>query len=469
MDIKERFASFVQKYDALLIFLILEALALLSFGLADANIIYRYLGFVITLALIPFAVLFVNKKELVSLIIFSIPLIVVSLLVSYSTFTLKTMRYGFLDNTSVFLGSLAFFVLGFVVRKIEKFKIENVLLTIGAAIALLVLISLLYSLFRYGPFHVALYKGLVYYYDGHLYVVSNETKWLLGFEMKETLINYVNFYGALLVAALPGLLFISPKTNLRKFLLTVFIGSVGLISIIVVPNTKALIMLVPVALFALIYRFIKKKDTLQKTVKIIFFVGLALGGLALFVVLLNNLNISSIQNLLANNRLLNRLFNSNRIISPVNEVLKATFSRGGLFGLPLAQIDGLVAKTGAFEFEILKEGGFFAFLFLLIFLVFVIVSSWKYLNKSEDQPFVKVIIISLLIIVLVYGSFLWTPFPFVHDSGIYVSFFRSNIYLLALFFVGFTFHPLWELKCVKCEEKLLVDIEAHDEHKEIEL
>lgn len=469
MNVKEKFASFVEKYDALLIFLILETLALLSFGLADANIIYRYLGFIIALALIPFAVLFVNKKETISLILFSIPLIVVSLLTSYSTFTIKTMNYGFLDNTSVFLGSLAFFVLGFVVRKINKFKIENVLLTIGGAIALIVLISLFYSLFRYGFFHTAIYKGLVYYYDGHLYVISNETKWLLGFEMKETLINYANFYGALLVAALPGLLFISPKTDLRKFLLVAFIGVVGLLSIIFVPNTSALLMLVPVVGFALIHRFVKKKDKMQKAVKYISIVFLALGGLALFVVMLNNLNIPTLHNLIANNRFLDRIFNTNRIISPINEVLKATFSRGGLFGLSRAHIDGLLSRTGAFEFEIIKEGGIFAFIALVIFLVFVIVSIWKYLKNSLDKPFVKVIIVSFLIIVMFYGSFLWTPFPFVHDSGIYVSFFRSNIYLLALFFIGFTFHPLWELKRIKCEEKPLPDIEVQEGRKEIEL
>lgn len=462
MNVKEKFVSFTQKYDALLIFLILEALALLSFGLADANVIYRYLGFVIALALIPFAVLFVSKKEIVSLVIFAIPLIVVALLVSYSTFSLKTMNYGFLDNTSVLLGSLAFFVLGFVVRKIDKFKIENVLLVIGAAIALLVLISLFYSIFRYGPFHTAIYKNLVYYYDGHLYFVSDETKWLLGFEMKETLVNYGNFYGALLVAALPGLLFISPKTDLRKFLIVLFIGLVGLLSIILVPNAKALLMLIPVVIFALVFRFVKKKDKMHKVIKGVFFACLGLGGLALLFVLLNNPGVPAIQNLILNSRVLNRLFNSNRVILPINEVIRATLTSGGLFGLSRASIDGLVARTGAFEFEIMKEGGFFAFLFLLVFLVFIIISVWKYLKNSQDQPFVKVIVASFLLIVLVYGSFLWTPFPFVHDSGIYISFFRSNIFLLALFFVGWTFHPLWELKRVKDVEKPLPVVEGEE-------
>lgn len=465
MDLKTKLTSFVEKYDALLIFLILEALALLSFGLADANIIFRYLGFVIALALIPFGVLFVKKKEALSLLIFVTPLIIIALLTAFSRFSISTLNYGLLDNFSVLLGTLAFVSLGFLSRKIKKFKIEHALLTIGAAIALAVLISLLYSLYRYGPFHSAIYKNLVYYYDGRLYVVSKETKWLLGFEMTETLINYVNFYGALLVTALPGLLFISPRKELKKFLLTLGIGVVGLLSIVLVPNVMALLMLIPVLLFALYQKFVKEEIRTQKLINILFIAGFAVVGILLIIVFLNNLEISFIQNLLQNNHFLDRLFNTNRIMRPINDVLKAGFSSQGLFGFPLTLVDGLMAKTGAFEFEIMKEGGLFAFLALLVFLVFIIISTTRYLRKSKDDQFIKVIVVSALLVVFVYGSFLWTSFPLVYDSGVYVSFYRSNIYLIALFLIGYSFYPMWDLKCheeIKKEDNEFVN-------KEIEL
>lgn len=52
MDLKTKLHAIVSKYDSLIIFLVIECLALTAFSLADANAIFRYLGFLIAFSLI---------------------------------------------------------------------------------------------------------------------------------------------------------------------------------------------------------------------------------------------------------------------------------------------------------------------------------------------------------------------------------------------------------------------------------
>jgi len=459
MDLKTKLHALVDKYDALLIFLVIECLALTAFSLADANIIFRYLGFIICVVLIPFALMFTSKQEWLSLGLFSIPLVVIAFLTGFSTFTIG-MGFGLLDNLSVFLGTLAFFFLGFAVRRVKKFKIEVALLAIGAAMALLVFLSLVYSLYQYGPFHVSLYEGLVYYYDGRLFVVSEETKWLLGFSFVEISIDYVTLFGTMISTALAGLLYISPSKEPRKFLLTALIGGVGLLSIIVLPNWNALYLLIPVLLFAILYRFVKARDKVGSVVQYAFFGVLGVMGIVLLVAVLNAAGVDFISNSIAGNSFLNRLFNTNRFVSPINEVLRPMLTSAGLFGFPLTEIEGLIANTGAFEFEIVKEGGFFAFLALLVFLTLIIFSLSRYSAKSKDSAFVKIIILSFLIATFLHSSFLWKTFPLIYEDDYYFSFFRSAPYLIVLFLLGYAYYPLKGIPLVEAEQGAVTGEEA---------
>jgi hypothetical protein len=441
VKLKEKLYSLVDKYDSLIIFLVIECLALTAFSLADANIIFRYLGFLISFALIPFALMFTSKKEWLSLGLFSIPLVIIAFLTGFSTFTVS-MGFGLLDNASVLLGTLAFFFLGFAVRRVKKFKIDIALLTIGAAMAILVFLSLVYSLYQYGPFHAAIYQGMVYYYDGRLFIVSDETKWLLGFSFAEISPNYVALFGTMLSTALVGLLYISPRQEPRKFYITAAIGAVGLLSVILIPNLEALYLLIPVALFALLYRFVKAREKAGAILQYAFFAVVGIAGIALLVAVLNAAGVAFLSNAISGNAFLNRLFNTNRIMSPVNDVLMSMFTAQGLFGYPTVFIESLVANTGAFEFEIIKEGGFFAFLAIIAFLFLVIFTVTRYSAKSKDPGYIKAIIISLLIATLLHGSFLWQTFPLVYEDDYYFSFFRSAPYLIVLFIIGYAYYPL---------------------------
>jgi len=467
MDLKNKLYALVDKYDALIIFLVIECLALTAFSLADANIIFRYLGFLISLALIPFALMFTSKREWLSLGLFSIPLVVIAFLTGFSNFTIS-MGFGFVDNLSVVLGTLAFFFLGFAVRRVKKFNIDIALLAIGAALALLVFLGLVYSLYQYGPFHASLYDGLVYYYDGRLFVVSEETKWLLGFSFIEVSINYVSLFGTMLTTALAALLYISPREEPRKFFLTAAIGLIGLLSIIVIPNIEALILLIPVLLFALGYRFIKAREKVGIILQYVFFAFLGIAGIALLIAVLNAAGVSFLTNMISGNAFLNRLFNTNRIMSPINEVLTKMFTASGFFGFPITYIEGLLANTGAFAFEIVKEGGFLAFLAMFAFLLLTIFSMVRYSAKSKDNGYVKIVILSLLIATLLHGSFLWDTFPLIYENDYYFSFFRSAPYLIVLFLIGYAYYPLSGKPLVDNSEANVLLEESNFEEEQLE-
>lgn len=440
MDLKTKLHALVSKYDSLIIFLVIECLALTAFSLADANVIFRYLGFLIAFALLPFAMMFTSKDEWVSLAFFSIPLVIIAALTGFSTFT-TSMGFGILDNLSVVLGTLAFFFIGFALRRVKKFKIDIALLAIGAAMALLVFFSLVYSLYQYGPFHVAIYDGLVYYYDGRLFLVSEESKWLLGFSFVEISIDYISLFGAMTSTALAGLLYVSPKKEPRKFWIMAAIGLVGLLSIVLLPNLNALYLLIPVMLFALAYRFAKARQKWATVVQYIFFAFIGIVGIVLVIAVVNAAGSNFVSDAIAGNTLLNRLFNANRFVRPINDVLKQMFTTSGLFGYPLTYIEGLVANTGAFEFEIIKEGGLLAFLAILIFIIAVIVAMARYSARSKDPAYVKIIILSVLIAVLLNASFLWQTFPLIYKDDFYFSFFRSAPYLIVLFLIGYAYYP----------------------------
>jgi len=132
----------------------------------------------------------------------------------------------------------------------------------------------------------------------------------------------------------------------------------------------------------------------------------------------------------------------------------------GLFGFPLTEIEGLIANTGAFEFEIVKEGGFFAFLALLVFLTLIIFSLSRYSAKSKDSAFVKIIILSFLIATFLHSSFLWKTFPLIYEDDYYFSFFRSAPYLIALFLLGYAYYPIKGTPLVEAEQGAVIGEET---------
>lgn len=448
-----KFLNKLNQSDSLLAFLILEMIAIVSFTLGGNNIIFFVIGILVGI----FSVLVVctrfSKNELPSLLTFLGIMFLLSIFVSFGN--LFREYYGALDLI-VLLAINLFLFNGIAARRIKQFKSETLLLTIGFSIAILVLISMVFTWSQYGFFYAIRFKGLRYFYYGSTYDISAEGYWLTGFKFKETFLSYSGIYATLLTSYLFGLFFISPKKEetKRTFYLFLAIGLVGLIYLITIPYIKALIILIPALLVTLYFKFLSQKPKAGKIVK---YVLIALASLAVifFIILIFIATNSSLETAFKNNALLNRLFIANGIVNGPFEVLKAVLNGSNFLGLlpSWANEEAVNINSKMFEIELIKESGILALVLLLVFIVFVAFVIAKYLRTSKDNDYSKIILVSLIITFFIYMSFNYSSFPFSHENSIrygetwdfarYNSFFRNPLTLIMLFLIGYVYVPLF--------------------------
>lgn len=452
-------------YDSIAIFLIFELAALVSFCLGGEVVVFHYVGFAISLIAFLFASKNYDKRELKSLLIIGVPVVILAFCLAfgnlYGGFT--NGAGALLYNFGVFLAIIAFFMVGLSARRLNNLRVETLLLCIGFGTALLVLISLVITWVQYGMFYTLLYRDTpAYYYDGSLYNVTKEMSWLTGFKVSEMSLKYTGLFGVLLCSALPALMFIDPKTQTRKFAMVAVIGVVGLFSILTIVNLAALLFLIPILVVALIYKFFRENKKFWKIAT--FTLEVVAGFIAVFLVfaLLNAL-VPSINEFTSNNAALNRLFNGNRIMAPFNEVMGVAFRSYNLFGFPLSAVGDIEGRneaiifnnSGSFELEVVKEGGVFALIALLAIIVIMVLSTHNYLKRSKDSNAVKVVLVSFLVAFFFYATFEWDNMPYTHRSE-FLSFGRSIPALILFMILGLVYFPFMK------EEPLFNQFERKD-------
>lgn len=449
-----KFINRLKNLDSLTAFLILEVLAVTSFSLGAVNALFYCFGVVVSIFAVFQSYSKFEKSEFKSLMIFFVPMFVLSIFVSFG----NLFKGQTLLNVLVLLGINSFFIMGISANKIKSFNKETCLIIIGVSMALLVLISMIYSLANYGLFYALIYKETpIYYYDANKYDITKEGGWLMGFSMKEMSTLFTGAYGVILSSYLTALLFINPKKELKKFLIYLSVGLVGLIYLISIPNLWALVFIIPVIIFAACYRFLKDNKIFVKTIKIVLLSIFCLLVIFFILMIVNNIN-SSFAEFISSNVLLNRIFNGNRIVDGVNKVLKQAFITYNLFGFNDSSLyyetqQTILVSTKMFEIELIKESGFFAFLILLAMVVLYIVFGFNYLKKSEDSNVIKVLSIGIILSYFIYSTFENDITPIVHETSNYVSFFRSPLSMVMLFVLGTIFMPLFVKKEEKQNEK----------------
>lgn len=435
---RETLNHFINKTNKVTAFFVFECLALTALALGGINVIFYYLGFIVLLTMIPFFI-YCKKEEVKQLVYFSIPLVIVAALVSFGQLYSST---SFLfSNIGLFLATLSFFLLGFLSRRSKEIKIDYLLISIGAGLAILVIISTVATWINYGMFYSLIYKDTpIYFYNGFPYYITDEMQWLMGLSVTEMSLNYTGTFGLLLVPCLMALLFVSPKKERNKFVVLAILGTVGLLSLVTAPNIEALIYILPLLLFAILYRFVKW-PLLKKILFWTFIVLCSLGALAFLIVILNAKGV--ISNFIVSSAFLNRIFNTNRVIAPINELLSYALKTDNLFGIQSTNLNPLLVETHSFEFEILKEGGIFAFVALLTLLVFAFLLVLKYLDKSKDSQDAKMLFVGVLLVFFLFSSFSFDSFPYAHETTTYVSFYRELPTLLVVFILGYIFVPIF--------------------------
>ena len=450
-----KFLDKIKNQDALIIFLIVECLAICSFALGGISYIFYGLGIFVGVVTILFSYNRFKGEDLKTLLVFMLPMFVLSIFLSFG----RLLSGHILENILVFLSINVFLFLGIAARKFKGFKADLVLIAVGVSIALLVLICMFITWAQYGLFYASRFKDTpIYYYNAETFDITKETVWLIGFKIKETSIIYTSAFAVLLACYLFGLLFISPKKETRKFAIYAVIGTVGLVYLITIPYLVAFQFLLPALAVTLVYRFVKLS---KKANDIINYALLFISALAIIFFIfafmnaagsVNEDNPSKIVAIISSNHFLDRIFNSNRIMDPINIVLRQGSLKYNLFGFVStfnenvlsysefeAVEEAVVTNSKMFEIEFIKEGGIFTIFLIVLIIIMGYINARKYVKESSDEKHEKIIIVSMLLSFTFYKSFESDVFPLIHEPDNYYSFVRNPLTLVMIFFLGMLF------------------------------
>ena len=433
--------NFFVKNKSIITFLILEVVALTAFNFGNISYIFGLAGALLAIVGCFFAYeVSKDKKEFLWLLL---PVGILFLISGIGAFNGHSKSFSLLGNLSLFLALPAFLALGFFTRKLNDVKPKTVLFVVGGGLAAITLFGLFSTLFQYGVFYSLIYKNTPnYYYNGIPYDVTKEMFWLSGFEFSEVYIEYGSLFAILCASFLPGLLFISPKKERNDIIICAAIGGIGLLTLLIIPNFKALVIIVLASAFAFILKYLKNHEKAKKIIGISFLAVVGLGVLFFIVALANAAAGFKFTGIL------DRIFVSNRIMNNCTPVFKALFEKVdgqliNLFGLQsyVYYEDVLLTNTGIFEVELLKEVGLIGAFLFLCFIVVMGYFVWKYLKKSEDSDFVKsiigVLLLSFFIFTSIYNPVIIAP----HNDISYNAFLRSSTLLVIVFLLGYVFMP----------------------------
>lgn len=427
--------NFFIRNKSILSFFILELIALIAFNFGNISFVLIFVGVLLAiLGSIIFISTTPNKKSLLTLLIPMGLLTICSVIGATNGYSKVDGGFDFSDIT-LLLAIPSFFMLGFLVKTFKDTKTNSIVLVLGAALGAITLFGLFSTVISYGFFYKLIYKNSPnYYYCGNVFDVTKEMYWLSGFEFKEVSINYGSLFALLSACYLPGLLFVNRKENRNEFIAMLFIGAVGLVTLIIIPNLLALIVLVVASCGALIYKFFASNEKLIKGVKIGVFVVI---GLALLFFLLAIINVANSYKFPG---ILNRIFVQNGIMQKVNPVLEAAIKVKNLFGLqPLLENENAIYQdSNVFEVQLLKELGIIGTIVFIGFLIFMVVRLFAYLKNSDDSKFAKAIIMTLIFGFFIYESIANTILPYTHEN-IVPSFLSSPMLYVMIFLFGFIF------------------------------
>ncbi len=427
------------KYGSLLAFLALELLLFTSLNLANFGMLFRYLSIIFALALFPLVLLQYKKEDWLNVgLVLLLPLAAYSLFMAFSPlyFILQT----FIDNLAMILSFFSFVLIGIAMAYEQEFKIEKALATIFAGIAAVLAISLIYTMWRYTFFYVTRFTGQALYFDGEAYMISNEAKWLFGFEFKEVTTAFFVNNAIILAPLLLGLLFIPFKKISTFDYFWIVSGGIGLIAIIFLPYFSAIKFLIPAIIVALMVKFYPRDKRWLKILNYGLYVAMGIFSLAAVSLLLYAFEVPFFVNLVTNNAILNRVF-GNSIVVSYAEVIQASINHpfGGLH--PIIIGNRFMESTGSAVFDSLYQGGYFAAFGYLAFMGFSGYTLIRYYKNSQDAHHLKMLVILFALTYAVVSLFHYEYAPFVREGQrIYKLPHFSDLYsLLVVFLVGYAY------------------------------
>ena len=445
-------------YGTVLGFLCLEVLAFIGFSLGHSFLLFGILSLVLAILLVIVTLRQIKKDGLTTYLFFLFPLVIFGILTALNGFNYYSIgAIGLAPSIFVPLGLLGIGLSGFLSTYLVQFKIKHALLVIYCALGLFVLINLFITMVYYVPFYTIKYSNYYIFYNGKPSVVpiGQMAYMLYGFKFREVSLTYWSLYPSILLTAVIPLFFIKFKENRREFLIYAGLAFLAFISLLFTISKTTLIsdviLVLGIALIVVGAKFKGSRSVLNVMM-------ITLGVILLLVILILFINaqtswgfVSGIRNLISSNSLLNRLFNTNRYVKPINTIFQDLFTTFKLFGCPvggsfLDYPNGVPQiLSNMWLFDNLMSSGLFGAIFFLAALVVGIRRLFKYLNKGTDDDYVKYLIAAFVLGFLVISLFLYDNYPLINSEAM-VPFYTSAPLLICVFLLGYAFNHTLVLK-----------------------
>ena len=427
----------LHKFAPAVTFLAMEIFALMAFSFGDSYVLYGALSLAMMVLLVLFNIRQIKVDGVSTIAFFIFPLFLFILLAAlgvYSKAHLIVQDFNIAELIFVPLGLLPIAFSGYLVTLDKSFKIQTFLIVIYSALAVLTLVNIIVNLVNFGAFYTVLYKGYHMYYRGEPSSVPLEEMayTLQGLKFVEVKMSQYVVNPLLLLTSSIALLFI-PFKNKKLFFIFLGYSALGVIGLVLFPSLIGGIFAVVILLIdAFIYLGYKVKGA-RKPLIIVLFVLLGLLALALFAFVLNYQSMfSGVSSMIANNSLLNRIFNTNRYAQLYSPAIKDIFFENflGSWGTHTAYQDVLYQLTGSFLFDNVPTSGVIGGIAFIIMLVVGFKAFKPYLSKEkEDAMHSKVLLLAFTSFFVIFSASL-----FEREYGVFHNIVRP-IYMSPLFMI----------------------------------
>ena len=458
MSVKEKLSK-LSKYISALIFLALEVVAFISFSFGGSFLLLAILSFVLCILLVLFSIREINVDGVSNLALLIFPLLLFTLLTALGVYSrqmayLSIFSYG--DLIFIPIGLLSVVICGYLLSLHKEFKMKHFFIVVYSALAVLVFLNLLVTLINFGPFHTIIYKGYYMYFAGKRSTVPAQDMayTLYGFKFIEAEISRYYMYPALLLTSHFLLIKTSFKEEKRYFITYLGFAVLGLLASIFVPSWLGFVIIGAEAIITGITFLVIKAEKSRKPLKIALMIFLGLGAIAYFIFILNS-NSTGLANVIKGNRLLNRLFNSNRFVNPMNPILEGIFTKGKFYGYAGTVIGDsiiLVNLSGSYLVDGFATSGVIGMMAFIGLLIAALVKFKKFFLNSDEPLRDKVTLLLFPLIFFGYSLLFNDP-----EFGIFYEvrepIYMSGPFMLSLLIFGYIASKGGSKKEVVTDEK----------------
>ena len=430
------------KQETVLSFLGIEVVALVCFGFAGATglTLLRAVGVCIALFLYPLAknrlaIGSITKKDLY----FMIPALLLPFFLGFSAFQFAinsgSVLSPLLDGLLVSLGLIGMAALGLFLNTLNAKTRKYALYGVLGGLALVVLITMLYWLYCYGPFYAVIHSGEVYYYDGVVFPIATEGKYLDGFAFVDVEMYFaktISFALSCSGAGLFALLF--KKMDKRDIIVVSVCSGIGILDIVLTPFIRGIILLVLIYLIAfavaMFMKLRRKDETAAKAVdlaaKIIFFVLIGIVATGCLLLFIDAYLIGNGEGILRKIPLIGAYFEPGGTMYTLETAISQLMFNSDAAGrrsfdfvsLLFGAKDPIAYDLRMFEFQVLYQNGLLAFLLLLYAAFFGMLKGYRLLSSDEGKEAIPYAYCFIALGVFVYLSFCDSEMPLRHPSDL---------------------------------------------------